>query len=151
MSTYKKRGKYMCKQESLELMLREVCKVHTNKVNSVLEEVGLHKGQPMLLRALYRKDGVPQSYLAKELTIKPATASAMVKRLEKKGYVVRKRDAVDERISNVYLTDLGRGLSTQLRSYQEQMNTMLFDGFKDSEKIVMKDFLNRILENLADQ
>lgn len=140
----------MIHQESLEYMLREVSKVHTNKVNSVLEKVGLHKGQPMMLRALYRNDGVPQSYLAKELAVKPATVSAMVKRLEKKGYVLRKRDAADERISNVYLTDSGRGLSSKLRGHQDQMNTMLFEGFTETEQEVMKDFLNRIMDNLSD-
>lgn len=138
----------MIHQESLDFMLREVCKVHTNKVNEVLKEVGLHKGQPLMLKILYRKDGVPQSYLSKALSIKPATASAMVKRLEKAGYVVRKRDAVDERVSNVYLTDAGRELSSQLRNYQSNMNSMLFEGFSDSEKDTMKDFLNRVLDNL---
>ena len=139
----------MIHQEKLEFMLREVGKVHTNKINEVLGEVGLHKGQPMMLRILYRKDGVSQSHLAKELSIKAATASAMVKRLEKGGYVVRKRDSVDERVSNVYLTDKGRELSTKLKGYQRQMDTMIFEGFTDTEKDTMKDFLNRIHDNLS--
>jgi len=140
----------MIHEETLEYMLREVCKVHTNKVNKVLEEVGLHKGQPMMLRVLFRKDGVPQSYLAKELRIKPATTSAMVKRLEKGGYVFRKRDSVDERVTNVYLTDDGRKLSLKLRGYQKKMNDMLLEGFEDDEKDIMRDFFKRILDNLDD-
>jgi DNA-binding MarR family transcriptional regulator len=146
---YTKGGGYMIHQETLEFMLREVGKAHTNKINKVLGEVGLHNGQPMMLRILYRNDGVPQSYLAKELAIKAATASAMVKRLEKGGYVVRKRDSVDERVSNVYLTDLGRELSTKLKCYQKQMDNMVFEGFTDAEKKTMKDFLNRIHDNLT--
>lgn len=136
-------------EETLEFMLREVCKVHTNKINEVLGEVGLHKGQPLMLRILYHKDGVAQSYLAKELAIKPATTSAMVKRLEKGGYVVRKRDDLDERVSNVYLTDKGRELSNKLKGYQTQMDNMVFEGFTDIEKETMKDFINRIRDNLS--
>ena len=149
MSTYKDCEYIMIHQETLEFMLREVGKVHTNKINEVLGEVGLHKGQPMMLRLLYRKDGMPQSYLAKALAITAATASAMVKRLEKGGYVVRKRDSVDERVSNVYLTDMGRELSTKLKGYQKQMDEMIFEGFTDAEKDTMKDFLNRIHDNLS--
>lgn len=140
----------MARQEKLEIMLREVCRFHTNKVNKVLEKVGLHQGQPMMLRILFRNDGVPQSYLAKELAVKPATTSTMVKRLEKSGYVVRKRDAEDERVTNVYLTDAGRELSGKLREHQEQMDAMVFKGFTDAEKETMRDFFNRIMENLAD-
>jgi len=139
----------MIQQETLEFILREVGKVHTNKINEVLGQVGLHKGQPMMLRILCRKDGVPQSYLAKKLAIKAATASAMVKRLEKAGYVLRKRDAEDERVSNVYLTDQGRDLSSQLKAYQKQMEDMTFRGFSEREKDTMRNFLNRVHDNLT--
>jgi|SRR6056297_468638 len=140
----------MTNQNNAEFVLRQVCKVHTNKVNEVLEEIGLHKGQPMLLHVLYRKDGVPQSYLAKELAIKPATTSAMVKRMEKAGYVIRKRDSDDERVTNVYLTAAGRSLSTKIYGYQEQMTDMVLKGFSEKEKEALKDLLSRILDNLSD-
>ena len=134
--------------ENLEVLLRQVCKVHTNKVNKVLDEVGLHIGQPMMLRSLYKKDGVPQSILAKELAITPATASAMVKRLEKGGYLIRKRDAEDERVSNVYLTDKGRELSSSLKEVKDQMDELVFNGFSKEERKTMRDYLERITHNL---
>lgn len=136
--------------DNLEVLLRHVCKVHTNKVNKVLDEVGLHKGQPMMLRSLYKNDGVPQSVLAKELVITPATASAMVKRLEKVGYVIRKRDAVDERVSNVYLTDRGRELSSKLKIVKDQMEELVFDGFSAEEKKTMRSYLERVMDNMVD-
>lgn len=138
----------MATNDNLEVLLRQVCKVHTNKVNKVLDEVGLHIGQPMMLRSLYKKDGVPQSILAKELVITPATASAMVKRLEKGGYVVRKRDAKDERVSNVYLTDKGRNLSSELRDVKDKMDELVFDGFSEEERESMRNYLERIMDNL---
>lgn len=140
----------MATSENLEVLLRQVCKVHTNKVNKVLDDVGLHIGQPMMLRSLYKKDGVPQSILAKELVITPATASAMVKRLEKGGYVIRKRDAKDERVSNVYLTDQGRELSSKLKVVKDQMEELVFDGFSAEEKKTMRSYLERVMDNMAD-
>lgn len=140
----------MATDETLEVLLRQVCKIHTNKVNKILDGVGLHIGQPMMLRSLYKNDGVPQSILAKELVITPATASAMVKRLEKGGYVIRKRDAEDERVSNVYLTEKGRELSSQLRALKDQMEDLVFDGFATEEKQMMRNYLNRVMANLED-
>jgi DNA-binding MarR family transcriptional regulator len=137
-------------EENLDILLRKVSRIHTNRINRILDEVGLHKGQPLMLRVLYKKDGVPQSVLAKELDITPATAGTMVKRLEKIGYVKRKRDAEDERISNVYLTDEGRSLSARLRELQDKMERMVFDGFSTEERETMKNYLNRIMDNLTD-
>ena len=113
-----------------------------------MEKYQLHNGQPQLLHLLKKGDGIPHTTIAKELMITPATASTMVKRMEKVGFVIRKRDAVDERVSNVYLTDSGRELNVLLEGYQKQMNEMVFNDFSDDERAVMRSFLERILENL---
>lgn len=135
---------------NLDILLRQVCKVHTNKVNKLLEGLDLHIGQPMMLGLLNEKDGRSQSDLAKEMLIKPATISAMVKRLEKKNYVIRKRDSNDERVSNVYLTEKGRDVFNQLDEYKNTMESIVFDGFSDSERETMKGYLERVMDNLTD-
>jgi len=131
-----------------EILLRQVGKAHSNKINQMLEEVGLHRGQPMMLLLLSRKDGVPQSALVRGLVVTPATVSTMVKRLEKTGFVVRKRDAEDERVTNIYLTDAGRAVSIQLNKLQKEIEEIVFEGFTDEEKETMHSYLNRVLENL---
>ena len=111
--------------ENLELLLNRVSRIHTNSINRVLEEVNLHKGQPLMLSHLFKRDGVPQSLLAREMDISPATAGTMVKRLEKVGYVKRRRDSKDERISNVYLTDEGLNIGARLKELQEEMDEII--------------------------
>jgi len=138
----------MKKEEDTDLLLRKVCKMHTNKVNQVLSKVKLHKGQPLLLKLLNNKDGIPQSSIAKELEITPATVSAMVKRMEKSGFIVRRRNAEDERVSNIYLTDEGRSLRTELNKAQKEMEGIVFKGFSDEEKETLSGYLERMIENL---
>ena len=140
----------MASDENLELLLNRVSRIHTNKINRVLEEVNLHKGQPLMLTILFKKDGVPQSLLAREMDISPATAGTMVKRLEKTGYVKRIRDSEDERISNVYLTDAGLKIGARLKELQKKMDEIIFDGFSTNDKNIMRGFLNRIIDNLTD-
>jgi DNA-binding MarR family transcriptional regulator len=136
--------------ENLELLLTRVSKVHTNKINRILEALTLHKGQPLMLMKLLKKDGVPQSLLARDMDISPATAGTMVKRLEKVGYVKRRRDSEDERISNVYLTEEGLKICARLKELQVKMDGIVFSGFSGVEKEAMKNYLNRIIANLAD-
>lgn len=139
----------MIENKNLDIFLRQVCKMHTNKVNEVLDEIGLHVGQPMMLKLLYKEDGLSQSILAREMVVTPATASSMVKRLEKGGYLIRKRDAEDERVSNIYLTEKGREVSSQLEDMQNKMEQMIFAGFSDEEKKTMRSFLERIMTNMG--
>ncbi len=138
----------MKKEEDADLLLRKVCKMHTNKVNQVLSKVKLHKGQPLLLKLLINQDGIPQSSIAKELEITPATVSAMVKRMEKSGFIVRRRNAEDERVSNIYLTDDGRALRAELEKAQKEMEGIVFNGFSDEEKETLSGYLERMIENL---
>jgi DNA-binding MarR family transcriptional regulator len=140
----------MLKNDNLDICLRQICKIHTNMVNKVLEEVDLYAGQPVMLKLLYKQDGVPQTKLAKDMVVTPATASSMVKRLEKGGYVIRKRDAVDERVSNVYLTDKGLEVISQLDAMQDKMEQKVFAGFSSEEKKIMRDYLERIMTNMMD-
>lgn len=140
----------MKSEETLDILLRQVGKAHSNKINKILEKVNLHRGQPIMLTLLYREDGVPQSNLAREMVITPATASAMVKRMEKAGFIIRKRDSKDERISNVYLTEAGRNISSQLSELQHDMDKIVFDGFSNEEKENMRNYMERILENIKE-
>lgn len=138
----------MYDEGNVEILLRKVCKMHDNKVNQVLSKVKLHKGQPMLLKLLNNKDGIPQSSLVKELEITPATVSAMVKRMEKSGFIIRRRNSEDERVSNVYLTEAGRTVTSKLANFQGEMENLVFNGFSDEEKESFSEYLYRIIENL---
>ena len=150
MPTYFMTGEYMVFDNNLDILFRTASRMHAKKINRVLDEVHMHAGQPEMLNILLKEDGVPQSVLARELNISPATAGTMVKRLEKNGYLERRRDSEDERISNVYLTEDGRSISTRLKELQSNMNDLVFNGFSNKEKEVMRNYLNRMIENLTD-
>jgi len=138
----------MKSENKLDILLMQVGKAHSNKVNQILNKYHMHKGQPMMLHLLSMADGIPQSILAKEMVITPATVSAMVKRMEKAGFVMRKRDAEDERISNVYLTEKGRTINLQLHDLQNDMEELVCNGFSEKEKETMKNYMERVLVNL---
>ena len=63
--------------------------------SEMLRELDLYVGQDNLLCKLWRDDGITQMQLTEFMNCEPPTITNMVKTLEKKGFVYRKKDSVD--------------------------------------------------------
>lgn len=74
----------------------------------ILEPLGLTHPQYLVMLALWERAPRSLNELAEELALDPATASPLVKRLEKDGLVARERSSADERRLDIGLTDGGR-------------------------------------------
>ena len=81
--------------------LARTAKLHRQRADELLGEVGLHVGQEMLLNALWTEGEMTQTELASHLEIQPATLTVALRRLEKAGFIVRSRDPEDQRVSRV--------------------------------------------------
>lgn len=81
--------------------MAKAAKFHRQRADELLNEVGLHVGQEMLLNVLWTEGEMTQTELANRLEIQPATLTVALKRLEKTGFVVRSRDPDDQRVSRV--------------------------------------------------
>jgi len=88
-------------------LLARVCKAHHFRVRELLHEIGLYRGQQFVLCALWREEGLTHSELAERLSVHPATVSNALKRMERAGFLERRPDPVDQRVSRVYLTPRG--------------------------------------------
>jgi DNA-binding MarR family transcriptional regulator len=117
-------------------------------VRKKINELGLHRGQPPVLFALNEKEGPSNSQLAEALHITPATMTNKIKRMERAGLVIRRRDPEDERVSRVYLTDKGRGKMSRLRRSMDEVDATLLKGFSEQETEQLEAMIIRIIENL---
>ncbi|CAM3476949.1 MarR family winged helix-turn-helix transcriptional regulator [Marinicrinis lubricantis] len=136
--------------QPLTRMLSHIVKLHHYSVHLMMEHGEVYPGQPPLLLRLARQEGLSQNELAQQLRIKPATLTVALKRLEKHGVVLRKPDEKDQRISRVYLTDKGRQISQEVREALHQLEEVCFQDFSEEEKLQLRQFLNRIHDNLKD-
>ncbi len=73
----------------------------------ILEPLGLTHPQYLAMLALWERSPRPLNDLAADLALDPATASPLVKRLEKDGLVRRERSSDDERRLDIVLTPAG--------------------------------------------
>lgn len=76
----------------------------------ILEPLGLTHPQYLVMLALWERAPRSLNDLATDLALDPATASPLVRRLEKDGLIVRARSSEDERRLDIQLTDAGRAL-----------------------------------------
>ncbi len=135
--------------KSLDLQLAHICHLHHSRVHKLVEALGLYRGQPPVLRALWEQEGLTQTELARQMKITPATMTKMLQRMEKAGFIQRKTDSVDQRISRVYLTEAGRSVQKDLEAVFQRIEAETFSNFNKEEQELLRHFLRRIRENLV--
>jgi len=75
-----------------------------------LDAVGLTYPQYLAFLVLWEEDGLTVKALGDRLFLDSGTITPLLKRLESRGLVRRQRDAEDERLVRIFLTEEGRGL-----------------------------------------
>jgi len=136
-------------QNTLDFLLAQVCHHHHFRTNTLLEAIGLYRGQPLVLFALWDQEGLTHTELAERLQNTPATITKMIQRMEKAGFVQRRPDANDQRVSRVYLTEAGRAIQARLQAIWDTMEAETFAGLSDEERLLLRRFLQHIRQNLV--
>src|SRR5436305_9166886 len=111
------------------LLIARVALIHRTRVSAYLSKLNLYVGQEMLLKCLWNQDGLSQKEIADLMGIQAATATRMVIRMERSGFVERRTDSEDQRVSNVYLTDLGRRLQSAVEEGWLAIEQQILEGF----------------------
>ncbi|MBS7007234.1 MarR family winged helix-turn-helix transcriptional regulator [Anaerostipes sp.] len=113
-----------------------------------LKEADLHPGQMPLITSLYKREGVTQKEIADKLGIKPSTINVMIRRLEKKEFVIRKQDPEDQRRSLVYLTVHGRRIYEKISGAAVEIKDEVMKTFTEEEKDELFRLLTKFYEGL---
>ena len=136
-------------KDSVGYTLAQVCKLHRQRADNLLNTIGLHVGQEMFLTELWRKDGIPQTELAEQLSLQPATVTNSLRRMEREDIVERHDDSDDQRVSRVYLTGKGHGLEGPVEEKWGQLESEAFAGFSLEERVLLRRLLLQVYQNLA--
>jgi len=108
----------------------------------------MYRGQPYVLKVLWEEEGLTHSELARRLHVQPATVTNIITRMEKAGFVERRSDEKDQRVSRVYLTDKGREIQGQVKQIWREFEAQVFAGFSAKERAALQQFFVRIRDNL---
>ncbi len=135
-------------EQSLGQLFVNVCRLHHTKADQCVEQLGLYRGQAILLMILSEKDGITHSDIADRLRISPAAATRVIKRLEALNYLQRQPDPNDERISRVYIQEKGQFLIDEIHQAFLQLERGMFNDFSTKDKDILRELLMRIQVNL---
>ena len=107
----------------------------------ILEPLGLTHPQYLVMLALWERSPRTLNDLAADLALEPATASPLVKRLEKEGLVARQRSTDDERRLDITLTEAGSALRDRALDVPRQV--MAAVGMDAGEVAALRDGVAR--------
>ncbi len=131
-------------------LLAQVCKLVGRRRRMKLESIGLHHAQGMILSRLWHDDGMSQRALAEALQIAPPTASNTLRRMERDGWIERRRDEADQRIVHVYLTEKARGFHEELRASFRELDHEMSSALSDVEQKTLRQSLLKVHRYLAE-
>lgn len=137
------------KDNSLGILLARVSRLVGTERRMKFESIGLHHGQAMVLHRLWREDGISQASLAEALHIAPPTASSTLKRMERDGWITRRRDEKDQRIVRVYLTEKAKQQKVEALASFTAMDQELAEILTEGEVSDLKHALLKVYRYLG--
>ena len=140
----------MEQEQRLAYALVRTAKTYLRVSNLGLAEIGLQQGQDALLRWVWQKDGLLQSELIGCLSVEPPTVTKMLARLEKAGFVKRRRDPKIKKLWRVYLTAKGKQVEKAVQEHWTRMEAHATRGLTPAEKRAFVEIATRVRQNLTE-
>ncbi len=135
--------------DSLRRRLVQLTHLYFRETFQALKDTGIHPKQVPFMILLDEQEGMSQREISQELGISPPTVAVSVKRLEKSGLVERREDEQDLRRSRIFLTERGKETIRDIKTCVEEKEALVFRGFTESERCLMKRFFDQMIENLG--
>lgn len=133
----------------MHIVLPQMMHMYFMRVYRLLEGAEIHPAQVSLLMMLSGKDGMSQKELVTQLKVRPPTVTVMLQRMERAGFVERRQDEKDQRMSRIYMTEKGNQTIQEIDGVMLKLEEELYKGFSNEEILLMKRFFMQIWKNLS--
>ncbi|MDN4014605.1 MarR family transcriptional regulator [Chryseobacterium gambrini] len=98
-----------------------IAKEITGLYRPFLDELDITYPQYLVMMVLWEHDGLPVNSIGEKLYLDSGTLTPLLKRLENKGFIERKRKKEDERVVEVFITESGRNLQEKACRIPEKL------------------------------
>ena len=124
--------------------LYAAARIFMRRYTPVLAEIGLTYTQYITMLVLWEKGELTAKDLGRRLNLDSGTLTPLLKKMETKGLLSRKRSALDERNLVVSLTDEGRALKEKAYRIPDRM--MKMSPLTPEETAVLSGILRKIIK-----
>ncbi|MDY8045603.1 MarR family transcriptional regulator [Paenibacillus polymyxa] len=115
------------------------------EANGIEGIVPTHGG---ILMFLYQKDGLSIKELTQKISRQQPTVTVLIDKLVKLGYVERKKEREDSRVTLIFLTDKGREIEPIFEMISNRLQETIYGGLKDEEKEQLEYLLEHVKNRL---
>ncbi len=115
----------------------------------ILDELDLTYPQYLVMLALWEEEGIKVNQLSEKTRLDAGTLTPILKRLEAKGLLERRRSEQDERIRVLVLTQAGSQLRAQAACIPEKMLCQIH--MADEQLRTLKQLSENLFKNLTDK
>lgn len=116
--------------------------------NPYFEPLGITYPQYLVLLVLWEKDQQPVNDIAKRLHLETNTVTPLLQRMEKAGFIVRKRGEKDTRQRIVSLTPKGIAMREQAKNIPDDLSKQVLQHVSMDELTNIIPSLDKLIEGL---
>ena len=141
----KDNNKYECLKLGNQLCfpLYAAAREIVNRYKPVLEELDLTYTQYITMLVMWEHECISVRDMGKLLYLDSGTLTPLLKKLEQKGLVERKRDSEDERLLNITLTEAGKAMKEKAVEVPQKIACTL--NISKEEAVTLYNILNKFL------
>ncbi|MCL9685392.1 MarR family winged helix-turn-helix transcriptional regulator [Legionella maioricensis] len=132
----------------LSTLLKKTNRLLLKRANEVIKPYDINHAYTFILMELFNQDGLTQSELVQLIEVEQPTAVRTLDRMERDGFITRKPSTSDRRVVHIHLTEKAKSTQSDLVQSADRLNHQAFSGFTEEEQLKLREFLNRILDNL---
>ncbi len=134
-------------QDIASLLVQTARSMRTVVSRNLLDS-GLYAGQDGVMLLLAETDGLTAGNLAAKLGVKAPTMTRTIGRMEAQGFVERRTDDDDARLTKVYLTAPGRSSLQTIEAAGKSSEKIAIHGLSDKEVKTLMKLLRAVDSNL---
>lgn len=121
----------------------------STRIARELSDCEISRGEYRILSSLYQKEGISQTDLSDQYHLDKGVITRVVKRLEEKGFIERRRNSTDQRRKLLYLTPKSKEIHQDVTALKRTLSEEITAGLTDEEIETLVDSLQTVNENLG--
>ncbi len=134
--------------EKIGYLLFELAMIYRNQIDEVMSEIGTSRSHGVIICEVGAQQGISQSALADKLKVRTASMTYNIQQLEALGWIYRERDADDQRLIRVYLTEDGKAIEPKIIAVWNQLEDSMLAGLPDEQRAILRQLVSHILQNI---
>ena len=143
----------MCNEEKVLMAVVRAAETFKRAISNTFRNYDLSFPQYNILRVLdASKNGQSRiTHVSRIMLVPSANMTGIAKRLEKNGFIIRKSDPRDERVTILEITQKGKAALAGIEKDRDECQEKMLKGFTQKEKKELLAIVKKLIKNSLEQ